>query len=78
MTHDATPAALHPDDGIVRPFRFAWYVAAGVGCEPFDRNAWREIELCKWRFSHSGKAADTGAPSHPASRPVQAKSRGRP
>jgi hypothetical protein len=38
-------APLHPDDGIVRSHRFAWYVAAGVDCEPFNRDAWRQLEL---------------------------------
>lgn len=37
--------AFHPSDGIARSVRLAWYVAAGVDCSAFDRDAWRQLEL---------------------------------
>jgi hypothetical protein len=48
---------LHPDDGIQRPHRFAWYVAAGVDCVPFDRNAWREAQLRQLELAGRGAKA---------------------
>lgn len=56
MSHDQ-PAALHPDDGIERPFRFAWYVAAGVDCAPFDREAWRRAQLAQLELAGRGVQA---------------------
>jgi hypothetical protein len=53
-------APLHPDDGIARPFRFAWYVACGVDCVAFDIRAWRDIELARFR-AEKGRGADSRA-----------------
>ncbi len=53
---------FHPDDGIQRPHRFALYVAAGVDCVAFDRDAWRQLELerlglAKAKHSNESKRA---------------------
>lgn len=48
---------FHPDDGHARPFRFALYVACGVDCAPFDRAAWRDRELARFRAEKAQGAA---------------------
>lgn len=54
--------SLHPDDGTTRPHKFPWYVAAGVDCVPFDRDAWRQLELERLGLAKAAKTKSASGP----------------